>query len=85
MSGRTLSQLHASLPSDALRSPLPSRLWSRISRYLTPAPRGHIKDMPQPVSLGTSGPIYALATLSALAVPDAQLMFSNMPLQSIGL
>lgn len=85
MSGRALSQLHASIPSNALHSPLPLRLWLRISRYLTPAPKGHVKDMPQLVSIGASGPTYALATLSVLAAPDAQLMFSNMPMPSIGL
>ena len=84
MSGRTPSQVHAMLPDGLAHGSWLSSLRFRISRFFAPAPRGQFKDMPGPVSFGTSGSIYALATVTALAYPDVRASFNWMPGLSIG-
>lgn len=84
MSGRTPSQLHAMLPDGLAHGSWLSSLRFRISRFFAPAPGGQFKDMPGPVSFGTSGSIYALATVTALAYPDLRASFNWMPGLSIG-
>ncbi|THH11872.1 hypothetical protein EW146_g7903 [Bondarzewia mesenterica] len=72
------------LPGSQFSFPV-NWLRDRTSRFFRSPLARRIEDMPPPVSLGACGPIYAMATISALAYPDIQSSISWFPVSTTSL